>query len=169
MSPDLFWIPGPWRGKVAIITRPRGGDWLEDEIVGWRQAGLDVVVSFFLEDFEADQLGLSCEGVVAKDAGIDFVSFPIPDRSIPGSSRAAQAMLHEVFVAVDGGKTVAVHCRQGIGRSGMVAVGLLMLGGIGLEDAINRVGSARGRTIPETPEQMEWLRRWSEELVPSVS
>ena len=77
-------------------------------------------------------------------------------------------MLHEVFVALEGGKTVAVHCRQGIGRSGMVAVGLLMLGGVGLDDAISKVGSARGRTIPETPEQMEWLRRWSEELVPSV-
>ena len=123
---------------------------------------------FFLEDFEADQLGLSCEGVVAKDAGIDFVSFPIPDRSIPGSSREAQAMLHEVFVALESEKTVAVHCRQGIGRSGMVAVGLLILGGIGLEDAIRRVGSARGRTIPETPEQMEWLRRWSEDLMSSV-
>jgi hypothetical protein len=36
---------------------------------------------------------------------------------------------------------------QGIGRSGMVGVGLL---------------------IPETAQQMEWLRRWSEEWVSGV-
>src|SRR5260370_126959 len=43
MNPDLFWIPGPWRGRLAVATRPRGGDWLEDEASGWRRAGLDLV------------------------------------------------------------------------------------------------------------------------------
>ena len=45
MSPDLYWIVGPWRGRLAIAARPRGGDWLDDELSGWRQAGIDVVVS----------------------------------------------------------------------------------------------------------------------------
>ena len=58
MNPDLFWIPGPWRGKLAVAARPRGGDWLEDEASGWRQAGLDVVVSL-LEKEEAAQLELA--------------------------------------------------------------------------------------------------------------
>jgi len=52
MNPDLFWIPGPWRGRLAVATRPRGGDWLADEAAGWRRAGLDVVVSL-LENEEA--------------------------------------------------------------------------------------------------------------------
>ena len=53
MTPDLFWIVGPWRGRLAIAARPRGGDWLEDEITGWRLAGIDIVVSL-LESHEAD-------------------------------------------------------------------------------------------------------------------
>src|SRR6202030_4085280 len=35
MSPDLFRIPGPWRGKLAVITRPRGREWLDDKAAGW--------------------------------------------------------------------------------------------------------------------------------------
>ncbi len=34
-----------WRGRLAIATRPRGGDWLEDEARGLRAAGLDAGVS----------------------------------------------------------------------------------------------------------------------------
>lgn len=60
MKPDLFWIPGPWRGRLAVATRPRGGDWLEDEAAGWRRAGIDVVVSL-LEEHEAGQLDLHGE------------------------------------------------------------------------------------------------------------
>jgi hypothetical protein len=27
-------VSGPWRGKLVILPRLRGGDWLEDEITG---------------------------------------------------------------------------------------------------------------------------------------
>ena len=73
MSPDLYWITGPWRGGLAIATRPRGGDWLEDEVAGWRRAGVDMVVSL-LETEEAAQLQLVEEGDAAASAGIEFVS-----------------------------------------------------------------------------------------------
>ena len=36
MHTELYWIPGPWLGRLAIMPRPRGGDWLEDEIRSWR-------------------------------------------------------------------------------------------------------------------------------------
>ena len=68
MNPELFWVPGPWRGKLAVVARPRGGDWLEDEASGWHRAGIDVVVSL-LEEEEADDLGLAREGdVTAADS-----------------------------------------------------------------------------------------------------
>jgi hypothetical protein len=56
------------------------------------------------------------------------------------------------------GKNVAVHCRQGVGRSGLIAAGALMSSGIATEEAIDLVGIARGLTVPETPDQLEWLR-----------
>jgi hypothetical protein len=65
MNPDLFWIPGSWRGKLAIVTRPRGGDWLEDEAAGWRRARLNLIVSL-LEKEEAAHLQLDRERDAAK-------------------------------------------------------------------------------------------------------
>jgi hypothetical protein len=68
MKPDLFWLPGPWRARLAIAPRPRGGDWLQDEVRAWRKAGLGAVVSL-LESDEAAQLDLAHEGSAVECAG----------------------------------------------------------------------------------------------------
>jgi protein-tyrosine phosphatase len=150
-----------------VATRPRGGDWLEDEATGWRRAGLDLVVSL-LEEEEAAQLELVQEGDVAKSKGIQYISFPIPDRGVPASMQAALSLLRKIADALEQGKNVAIHCRQGIGRSGAIAAGVLVTSGIGVEKAIETVSTARGQTVPETPRQVQWLHRLpSERLVAS--
>ena len=165
MKPKLFWIPGPWRGRLAVASRPRGGDWLEDEINGWRKAGLDVVVSL-LEKDEAAQFELDHEGDVAESKGVRFISFPIPDRGVPASTREALSLFSTIAAALEEGKNVAVHCRQGIGRSGLVAAGALLTSGMGVDKVLEVVGSARGETVPETPEQLQWIKHLpSEHLV----
>jgi protein-tyrosine phosphatase len=156
MSPDLFWIVGPWRGRLAIATRPRGGDWLKDELDGLRRAGVDVVISL-LETNEADQLDLVDERQAAEANGIRFISFPIPDRGIPASVQSAISLMSDLVGALEKGQNVAVHCRQGIGRSGLIAAGVLTIAGASPADAIQAVSSARGLSIPETPDQREWV------------
>jgi protein-tyrosine phosphatase len=157
MNPKLFWIPGPWRGKLAVASRPRGGDWLADEVSGWRRAGLNVVVSL-LEADEAVQFELGNEGSVAETKGVRFVSFPIPDRGVPASAQEALSLFSDIAAALDEGKNVAVHCRQGIGRSGLIAAGVLLTSGMGVDRAIEVVSAARGETIPETPTQRQWIK-----------
>jgi protein-tyrosine phosphatase len=156
MIPDLFWIGGPWRGRLAIANRPRGGDWLKDELNGLRRAGVDVVVSL-LETNEADQLDLVNEGRAAEANGIRFISFPIPDRGIPASMPSTISLMADVAGALEKGQNVAVHCRQGIGRSGLIAAGVLTIAGSSPADAIQAVSSARGLSIPETPDQRQWV------------
>jgi protein-tyrosine phosphatase len=167
MNRDLLWIPGPWQGHLAVVTRPRGGDWLGDDVDGWRRAGLDVVVSL-LEEHEAAQLELGHEGEIAESKGIRFISFPIPDRGVPASTRDARSLLSNLSGALADGKNVAVHCRQGIGRSGLIAAGLLVTSGMEAEKAVRAVSAARGQNIPETPAQLQWIRQLpTESLVPA--
>jgi protein-tyrosine phosphatase len=156
MTPDLFSIPGPWRGRLAVATRPRGGDWLEDELTSWRPAGIDTIVSL-LEKEEASQLELDREGDIAQSKGLRFISFPIPDRGVPASTPVTLSLLKDILQALEEGNNVAIHCRQGIGRSGLIAAAVLAASGIGVEKAIDIVSAARGQTIPETLPQLQWI------------
>ena len=45
MRKDLYWLNGPWQGKLAMAARPRGGDWLEDDLSSWKREGVDTVLS----------------------------------------------------------------------------------------------------------------------------
>jgi protein-tyrosine phosphatase len=145
-----------------VASRPRGGDWLEDEIKGWRKAGLDVVVSL-LEKDEAAQFELIYEGDVAESKGLRFISFPIPDRGVPASTREALSLFSEIATALEEGKNVAVHCRQGIGRSGLIAAGVLLTSGVSVDKGLEVASAARGEAIPETPAQLQWIRHLSNE------
>lgn len=60
MSKPAYLIKGPWTGRLSIVTRPRGGDWLEEEIRSWARSGLNVIVSL-LEPAEEAEFGLSQE------------------------------------------------------------------------------------------------------------
>ncbi|MEK7832801.1 MAG: dual specificity protein phosphatase family protein [Acidobacteriota bacterium] len=156
MRATICWIENNWPGKLAIVPRPRGGDWLEDEVTGWRQAGLDVIVSL-LEDGEAIDLGLELEGEFSRAVGLEFISFPIVDRSVPASRAEAMKLLEELNRLLAAGKSVGVHCRQGIGRSALVTTALLVLDGVSPNTAFQKIGNARGIPVPETDQQRDWV------------
>lgn len=160
MQTELYWIEGSWRGRLAIMPRPRGGDWLEDEIQSWRQAGIDVIVSLLTPEEESD-LNLIAEEALSRANGIEFISFPIVDRGVPASSATFAEQLHSLADYLADGQNVAVHCRQGIGRAALVAICLLIMSGLEPAAAIERVGSARGCPVPETPEQRGWIMEFA--------
>jgi len=138
------------------MPRPRGGDWLEDEIQSWRRSGVDVVVSLLTPDEVAD-LNLADERGLCRANGIQFCSFPIPDRGVPSSREAFSDLVTKLAEQLADGKNIAVHCRQGIGRAALVAICLLVLSGIAPESAIQQVSAARGCPVPETTEQRRWI------------
>jgi protein-tyrosine phosphatase len=156
----IYWINNtPWQGRLGISSRPRGGDWLEDEILSWRDQGVDEVVSL-LEPEEVEQLNLKDESRLVRRERLKFRSFPIPDRNIPQSRDSARSLISNLSDALQKGKRVLIHCRQGVGRSGMIAAAVLMDGGVEMHGAIGLVREARGVEVPETPEQFEWLAHY---------
>jgi protein-tyrosine phosphatase len=166
MFTELHWLDGPWRGKLAVSARPRGGDWLDEELAGWRKSGVDEVVSLLTPE-EVESLELQNEAAHATGAGMQFRSFPITDRWVPASKLQALRFIEGLDADLASGKNVSIHCRQGIGRAGLIAASLLVARGRQPADAFEQVSTARGITVPETTEQREWLESMANELTES--
>jgi protein-tyrosine phosphatase len=160
MKPEIYWIPSPWPGRLAVLPRPRGGDWLEDEIGGFREAGVDVMVSA-LEESEEAMLELSEESELCRAKGIEFISFPITDGTVPVSEKAVGELARILESRLASGKNVAIHCRAGIGRCATLAACVLILSGMNHQVAFERIQQSRGCHVPDKKEQEDWVERFS--------
>ena len=93
----MYWIEEQFPGRIAIVPRPRGSDWLERDVQNWRREGLDVLVSMLTAE-EDRELELGSEAVQCHDRGIEFISFPVVDRGVPvdqaGVSEEREVMGH---------------------------------------------------------------------------
>jgi protein-tyrosine phosphatase len=163
MKPEIYWIDGPWQGRLAIVGRPRGNDWLEDEVRAWKNFGIDAVVSLLTVDEEIE-LGLESEKQLSNSVGILYASFPVADRSVPHDFGESLRLIREIEGWLAEGKGVAIHCRQGIGRSAVLAACLLVSAGLQPDAAFARLQESRGCTVPETQEQREWVMQFSREI-----
>jgi protein-tyrosine phosphatase len=160
MTEQAYWIPGPWLGKVAIIPRPRGSEWLVDEIQSWKANNLDVAVSL-LTPSETHELELDTEQVLAEQLGIRFFSFPIQDRDVLSSFAVVHQLLEQLTQLASAGKNIGIHCRQGIGRSSLIAASMLVIAGVAVDEAFAQVEVARGCSVPDTDEQSQWVKRFA--------
>lgn len=163
MKAELYWVKGPWQGRLAIAGRPRGGDWLADEAKAWAAAGVNTMVSFLTRD-EVRDLGLEKEAGISEANGLIFLSFPIADRSVPSDRTATLYFVQNLERDLIQGRNVALHCRQSVGRSGLMAACLLVLSGLEPEAAFARLSEARGCTVPETIEQKTWVSQFAQEV-----
>ena len=158
MKSTIYRIDGPWPGRLAIIARPRGNEWLEDEIKDLTLSGIEVVVSL-LTDEENNDLGLNAEAKTAEQHGLRFISFPINDYSVPASSEALFGLVTKLDDLLTRGQAIGIHCRQGIGRSSVVAACVLSLSIENIDECFRQISDARGTAVPDTVEQRNWV--WS--------
>lgn len=156
----MYRIEPGFPGRLVILPRPRGGDWLERDVAGWKRDGIDVVVSLLTPDENRD-LELSGEDDETRIAGIDYLSFSIEDRGLPRDSAAFAGLAQNLAGKLNVGQDVGVHCRQGIGRSGLLVVAVLLAQGLELKRALELASAARGVSVPETPEQRRWLDEYA--------
>jgi hypothetical protein len=129
MSADVYWIADVPFGRLAILGRPRAGEWLHDEITDWAASGLTDVVSL-PEDHEVRELELTREAELVRHAGLDFERFPIPDRGVP-PLESTHELWRRLEAKLRDERSIGIDCRASIGRAGLVAIGtLLRLGGV---------------------------------------
>jgi protein-tyrosine phosphatase len=143
-----------------LAARPRGGDWLPDELTSWKHAGIDVVLSLLTPE-EQRNLDLIMEAAESQKQGLVFTSFPIPDREVPASEAKFSEALRGASEGLSRGKNLLIHCRQGVGRTGLFAACLLIRTGMSPSAAVDIVSAARGVSVPETIEQRDWIERYA--------
>lgn len=143
-------------GFLAIMAHPSLDPEAPASVLNISRLKIRLVVSL-LEPSESRRLGLEGERSAVKAHGMEFVSFPIQDMGLPPSVEGFARITHTLFKQINVGVNTLVHCRAGIGRSGLVAAGVLLHLGWSVDEAFKYVSYNRGIRVPETPEQREWL------------
>ncbi|MFL5742602.1 MAG: dual specificity protein phosphatase family protein [Flavisolibacter sp.] len=139
------------------MERPRGGEWLADEIGNLKKQNVTLLVSL-LEKEEINELGLQHQETICKSSGIDFINFPIVDRDIPRTNDKTDRLVDFLMNKLQGGSSVVIHCRMGIGRSSIIAASVLLRAGLKAENIIDHISKIRGLKVPDTDKQLQWLK-----------
>ncbi|HEY1987358.1 MAG TPA: hypothetical protein VGG85_18215 [Terracidiphilus sp.] len=153
---NIFWIDGNPPPGLAVVACPAGDDWLKDELRRLKAGGIDTVVSH-LEKQEAGWLGLKAEQSTAEKVGLAFLPFPIPDTHVPPDVAAFRGLVSDLALRLRRGEHIGVHCRGSIGRATVTAACTLIHLGWKPQTALTAIEAARGLSIPDTREQLEWI------------
>jgi protein-tyrosine phosphatase len=157
---NVYWIQHRQKPLLAIVARPRGEEWLSDDLLALKSSGIDILVSL-LEPDEALNLGLGRESELAQQAGIEFISFPIADRATPENRQLFCRLISYLAEALVAGKHIGAHCRGSIGRSTVITASVLIDLGWKAADALRLIEEARGCAVPDTDAQRRWILQFA--------
>ncbi len=116
MSPDIYQVELIRSGSLSVMAKPVSGEWIEDEFSMISNWGINRIVSL-LEDQEAIEVGLGMERQLVEKNGMEFISYPIPDRGLPVSVSEYLNFTRRLYREAAGGLHTVVHCRAGIGAA----------------------------------------------------
>ncbi len=143
-----------------------GGTWQRDlnkDLTVIETSGGKVLVSL-MEGHEFPLLGLPEFAEALAKSSIEWLHLPIQDMNIPTEQFEQQWTsigpdLHQRLVD---GDTIIIHCRGGLGRTGLLAARMLVEAGLAPADAVANVRSAREHAI-ETYAQEHYVlhKRWA--------
>jgi protein-tyrosine phosphatase len=152
----IYWVQDGPDPRLAIVARPEGGAELRLDLADLKSGGIDILVSFLPPD-EAEYLGLSDEARLAADVGLQFISYPILDRTVPEDIADFCALVSRLADEVRAGRRVGAHCRGSIGRSTVLIASIMIVLGSDADTALAQIERARGLEVPDTPEQRAWI------------
>lgn len=155
---------GPTPGVLGLTICPGKKDpprnWdrdLMEDLRVIRDWGASTVVTL-IEGHEFRLLGVEALGTEVERRGMAWVHLPIRDVDVPDQrfERAWGDTGPALHRRIDAGERILIHCRGGLGRTGLVAALILVEQGVAHREAINRVRAARPRAI-ETRAQERYV------------
>jgi ADP-ribosyl-[dinitrogen reductase] hydrolase len=123
-----------------------------------REWGAAAVVTL-IEAHEFEMLGVERLPGAVRDAGMEWLHLPIRDVDVPDAHFEASwaSVGGRLGNRLRNGERVLVHCRGGLGRTGMVAARLLVeVAGATPQQALDDVREVRHGAV-ETPAQEAWV------------
>jgi protein-tyrosine phosphatase len=153
---EIYWLGTRPKVTMAIVSCPHGDEKLKSDLFELKGGGIDTIVSL-LEQDEAVWLGLVDEGPLARDVGMNFISYPIPDANVPLDPASFESFVSELASRVIAGENIGVHCRGCIGRSTVLTACTLIRLGFSAHTALAAIGASRGCAVPDTLEQERWI------------
>jgi ADP-ribosyl-[dinitrogen reductase] hydrolase len=146
---------GPGEGRLGLTICPgkkdRSRQWdrdLGEDLKVIRDWGATTVVTL-IEDDEFRLLGIEDLGATVRRHGMAWVHLPIRDVDVPDDrfERAWAIDGPALHRRIDRGEGILIHCRGGLGRTGLVAGLILVERGVSPPEAIDRVRAARPHAI----------------------
>ena len=157
MQPDIYQVELIGSGYLAVMAKPVSGEWIEEEFMGIANEGIKQIVSL-LEVHESYDVGLQNEAKLAEKNNMAFISYPIKDRGLPKSVAEFSDFTKNIYSQIVEGYNTVIHCRAGIGRTGIVAAGVLLHCGFKPDEAFKHISIKRGVQVPDTDEQYNWIK-----------
>ena len=168
LAPADVGLPGRIGLTIAPGKKDRFRPWdrdLDADLQRLREHyKVDRLVSL-MQAHEYDMLQIADLVRRARAHGIAVRRFPIVDVSAPPARAMARfiRMIEAIVDEVRAGRTVVIHCRGGLGRTGLVAASCLVALGHEPGEAIRRVRSARPGAV-EVEQQERWVYAVTEAL-----
>jgi protein-tyrosine phosphatase len=144
---DRLSLDGPWDRDLDADLQA---------IAQWNPS----LIVTLVEETEFALLSVPAFASVMAQKGLPWRHVPILDAGVPDAEfeRTWTSVGEEARQALRDGGRVLLHCRAGLGRTGMIAARLLVELGDTPADAIAKVRAARSGTI-ETPAQERHVRQ----------
>jgi len=163
VAPEVIGLPGRLGMTIAPGKKDLPGAWdrdLERDLARLKSEYRTRLLVPLVEEHELRFLEIPDLLERAKAHGIDTEWFPIRDVSVPTSAEALVPVVERILGALREGHTVVVHCRGGLGRSGVVVACCLVALGTDAECAMAAVRAARTGAI-EVPSQEAFVRKFA--------
>jgi ADP-ribosyl-[dinitrogen reductase] hydrolase len=154
---DSLALPGTG-ARIGLCPCPGRDGSLARDLGRLRDWGAECLVTL-MEDHELAALGVTSIRSELEAIGMRWWHLPIRDMGVPDETFEAgwRSIGPELHGLIRGGRSIALHCHGGHGRTGTIAARLLVEMGADPDDAIARVREVRPPSI-ETPGQEAYVR-----------
>lgn len=145
---DVFSTPA-FSGQLLFTPCPATkNSSLADAVTTLKQAGAAGIITL-MADAELAENAAAEIGQVSQRMGLQWYQLPVADDAAPAADFQAAWQQHsaEILQRLNAGETLAIHCKGGSGRTGLIAAQIVLAAGGELQETIEAVQTIRPRAL----------------------